>query len=68
MEEMGRLQEGVATLPDGQREVFEMGVLQDMGYAQISELLQIPVGTVKSRMFNAVRRLREFLGDGGDHS
>lgn len=68
LEEMGRLQQGVATLPDGQREVFEMGVLQEMGYAQISELLQIPVGTVKSRMFNAVRRLREFLGEGGDHS
>jgi DNA-directed RNA polymerase specialized sigma24 family protein len=34
-----------------------------MGYAEIGELLGIPVGTVKSRMFNAVRRLRELMGE-----
>lgn len=62
-EDMASLERAVASLPPGQREVFELGVMQEMGYAEIGELLGIPVGTVKSRMFNAVRRLREFLGD-----
>jgi RNA polymerase sigma-70 factor (ECF subfamily) len=60
---MASLERAVASLPPGQREVFELGVMQEMGYAEIGELLGIPVGTVKSRMFNAVRRLRESLGD-----
>jgi len=30
-------------------------------YAEISEILGIPVGTVKSRMFSAVQRLKEAL-------
>ena len=61
-EQMDLLQQGVAALPQGQRQVFELGVLQELGYSEIGELLQIPVGTVKSRMFHAVRRLRDFLG------
>jgi RNA polymerase sigma-70 factor, ECF subfamily len=48
-------------LPDSHREVFVMAEFQGMRYAEISEVLEIPVGTVKSRMFNAVRRLRELL-------
>jgi RNA polymerase sigma-70 factor (ECF subfamily) len=37
-------------------------------YAEISEILGIPVGTVKSRMFSAVQKLKESLkglGHGG---
>lgn len=62
-EQIGVLERGVANLPVGQRQVFELGVLQEMGYAEIATLLQIPVGTVKSRMFHALRRLREHMGD-----
>ncbi|MEZ6194923.1 MAG: sigma-70 family RNA polymerase sigma factor [Planctomycetota bacterium] len=51
----------LSQLPDGQREVFAMAEFQGLKYAEISEILEIPVGTVKSRMFNAVRRLRELL-------
>lgn len=62
-EEIASLERAVEHLPAGQRDVFELGVLQEMGYAEIGELLGIPVGTVKSRMFNAVRRLRELMGE-----
>ena len=34
-----------------------------MRYHEISEVLGIPEGTVKSRMHAAVRRLRSVLGD-----
>lgn len=58
-----RVQQALEALPDGQREVFILANNQDMKYSQISEVLGIPEGTVKSRMHNAVRFLREELQD-----
>ena len=54
----------VASLPRRLRDVVELGVLRGLPYPQVAALLGIPVGTVKSRMHHAVRRLREVLGDG----
>ena len=51
----------LARLPDGLRQVVELGVYQDLPYAEIAKILGIPVGTVKSRMFNALAKLREYL-------
>ena len=51
----------VSRLPQGLRDVVELGVFQDLPYADVGEILGIPVGTVKSRMFNALRRLKETL-------
>jgi RNA polymerase sigma-70 factor (ECF subfamily) len=48
----------LAELPSGHRRVFELVLLGELSYAEISAQLEIPVGTVKSRMFHAVRRLR----------
>ena len=45
-------------LPVGQRRVFELALLAELDYGEIGALLSIPVGTVKSRMFHAVRKLR----------
>ncbi|MEO2094029.1 MAG: RNA polymerase sigma factor [bacterium] len=50
--------DALATLSEGQRLVFELGVLQELPYAEISALLEIPEGTVKSRMHHALRKLR----------
>jgi RNA polymerase sigma-70 factor (ECF subfamily) len=58
-----RLEAAVAALPEHHRLVFDLGVVQGLGYPEIADLLGIPVGTVKSRMFHAVRRLRASLGD-----
>jgi RNA polymerase sigma-70 factor, ECF subfamily len=55
----------VATLPRRLRDVVEWGVLRGLPYERVASLLGIPVGTVKSRMHHAVRRLREALGDAG---
>ena len=51
----------VARLDEPHREVIELGVFQDLPYAEISEILGIPVGTVKSRMSNALKKLREIF-------
>ncbi len=55
------LEQALAALPEALRAVVELGVYQDLPYAEIAEILAIPVGTVKSRMFNALARLREWM-------
>ena len=55
----------LARLPEPMREVIELGVMQDLPYAEVAAVLGIPVGTVKSRMFNALRRLKEVFDDEG---
>lgn len=58
------LARALETLPAGLRRVVELGVYQELAYTDIAEILGIPVGTVKSRMFNALARLRDELGVG----
>jgi len=56
-----RTGEALGRLPEGMRDVVVMGILQGMDYADIARVLRIPTGTVKSRMFNALRRMRADL-------
>lgn len=44
------------------REVLLLAFAHDLSYAEIAQVLQIPVGTVKSRLNHAKRALREILG------
>ena len=48
----------LAGLPGGQREVLLMRFVDDMSVAEIAAALQIPEGTVKSRLHNALAALR----------
>lgn len=57
-EEGRRLCDLLAALSASQRAVFELAVLGELTYAEIASILSIPVGTVKSRMFYALRRVR----------
>lgn len=56
-----KIQWALGRLPENQREVFVLSEFQGLKYHDIGEALAIPVGTVKSRMFNAMRRLRDLL-------
>ena len=58
-----RVRAALEELGEGHRAVFELGVIEELPYPEIAEILDIPVGTVKSRMFHAVRKLRERLAD-----
>ena len=51
----------VERLPEGERECLVLSEYNGFKYQQISEILGIPVGTVKSRMFSALRHLKEAL-------
>lgn len=65
LEERDAMRQALENLTEPHRLVFELAVYQERPYAEISELLGIPVGTVKSRMHNAVAALKQRLG-GGD--
>lgn len=56
-----RIMGAVAALPDKLRSVWVLAVNQGLGYREVADVLEIPVGTVKSRMFQAVRVLRTEL-------
>ena len=45
------------------RDVVELGVFQDLPYGEVSQILEIPVGTVKSRMSNAIKKLKEIFDE-----
>ena len=53
----------VSQLSEPLRDVIELGVFQELPYAEVSEILGIPVGTVKSRMSNALKKLKEIFDD-----
>jgi RNA polymerase sigma-70 factor (ECF subfamily) len=48
-------------LPAAHRTVVQLTYHHDMGYAEIAEIMDCPVNTVKTRMFYARRRLRLLL-------
>ena len=55
----------LAKLSEPLRDVIELGVFQDLPYAEVAEILRIPVGTVKSRMHNALKELKEIFDEQG---
>jgi RNA polymerase sigma-70 factor (ECF subfamily) len=53
--------EAIDALPPDFREVLVLSDVEGMRYSEIAEALQIPVGTVKSRLFRARRQLQADL-------
>ena len=53
----------LAALPLAQRAAFQLTFYHDMGYAEIAEIMECPVNTVKTRLFHARRRLATLLED-----
>ena len=53
--------ETIAGMPDLQREILELRFHHDLSYAEMAEALGIPIGTVRSRLHNALHLLREQL-------
>jgi RNA polymerase sigma-70 factor (ECF subfamily) len=55
------IQIGIDTLPDDQRLVLVLSDVQGFSYQEIAEIIDQPLGTVKSRLSRGRRRLRDFL-------
>ena len=58
-----RVRAALALLPDDQVRVVQLSFFEGHAHAEISKLLGIPLGTVKSRLRLAMNRLRDALGE-----
>lgn len=55
------IQVGINQLPEDQRLVVVLSDIQGMAYQEIAEIIDEPLGTVKSRLSRGRSRLRDFL-------
>lgn len=56
-----KVRQAVQELPEHERAALMLSEYNGLKYQEIAEVLDIPVGTVKSRIFSALQRLRERL-------
>ena len=63
---LGRMRQAIAALPGAQREALGLRLQDELSYEEIAAVTGVPVGTVRSRLHHAVRRLRQTLTAGGD--
>ena len=56
-----KVQQALAELSPHHRSVVELFYMQNLSYEQIAEIVECPLGTVKSRMSHAIRNLNGIL-------
>lgn len=56
-----KIQEGISSLDDEQREVLVLRDIQGFSYEEIGQTLKLPQGTVRSRLFRARNALKDTL-------
>ncbi len=55
---------GLDTLPEEQRSVLLLVVVEDLSYEDAARILGVPTGTVMSRLSRARERMRNFMNGG----
>ena len=56
-----RVADAIEALPDEEREALLLFVWEELSYQSVAEALELPIGTVRSRLNRARARLRELL-------
>jgi len=59
------VQEALAQLSPEQRQALELGYYGGLTQSELAEQLGQPLGTIKSRMFSGLSRLRDLLAEAG---
>lgn len=60
-QDIDRVREAVAALPEGQRQVITLVDIEGCRYAEVADILDLPIGTVMSRLCRARSALKEQL-------
>lgn len=60
-EAVRKLHAAIATLPDKQREVFQLRYFEELPYKDMSELLQTSVGSLKASYHHAAKKIENYL-------
>jgi RNA polymerase sigma factor (sigma-70 family) len=60
--EAGQIRDALRRLPEDQRSALALAYFGGFTQREIAVRLGVPLGTVKSRMFTGIRRLRDLLG------
>lgn len=61
--ELGQVGRAMATLPDEQREAIALVVIEGLAYKEAAQLLDIPIGTLTSRLVRGREALMARLGE-----
>jgi len=64
-EEWKDVQKAISSLSLQQRVVVVLYYINDLSLQEISEILEVPVGTIKSRLFYGRQTLKKYLESGG---
>lgn len=59
----GIIHEAIDSLPDKYKQVIEMRHMEEKSYQEISDLLDLPLGTIKAHLFRARELLNKYLKD-----
>jgi RNA polymerase sigma factor (sigma-70 family) len=61
--ELGNVDRAMAALPPEQREVIALILVEGLAYREAAELLDLPMGTITSRLVRGRQTLMEMLGE-----
>ena len=62
--DLNRVMAAMESLPDEQREVVALILIEGFGYREVAEMLDMPIGTVSSRLVRGRLALLEMVGEG----
>lgn len=60
-EDLEQMRLAIAALPDESREIILLRWYDQLSYEEMAQVLEIPVGTVRSRLHNSVKKLRMIM-------